>query len=261
VSQPVLSLPRRKPPVVLRVLPSGRALLVAAALVSVAAGLYALARETSMFAVRSFEVEGASPHLAAQVRVVLSSVEGKSLLALDGAAIVRRIDDLPSVRSASYDRDFPHTLRLRIVPEQPVAVLRSGAASWLVSARARVIAVVDRTRYRAIPRIWLPPGFDVQVGSLLTDEAGAVARSLQTFVAGGFAHRVTWARLHDRQLTLGMRSGLELRLGEPADLALKLTVVRSIEPTLARPSAGGPTYLDVSVPERPVAGSNPQPGG
>ena len=30
---------------------------------------------------------------------------------------------------------------------------------------------------------------------------------------------------------------------------------------LALPAAGGPDYLDLAVPERPVAGRNPQPGG
>jgi len=30
---------------------------------------------------------------------------------------------------------------------------------------------------------------------------------------------------------------------------------------LAFPAAGGPDYLDITVPERPVAGRNPQPSG
>jgi cell division protein FtsQ len=261
VSQRVLSLPRRKPSVLLRTLPSGRALLVATALVLVAAGLYGLARETSMFAVRSIDVEGASPELAAQVRAVLRPVEGTSLLALKAGAVVARVDDLPAVRLATYDRDFPHTLRIHVVPEQPVAVLRSGAASWLISARARVIGVVDSGTRRGVPRIWLPAGFDAAPGSFLTGEAAAAARALQAFVAAGFANRVTWARIRGGVLTLGTYSGLELRLGAPIDLPLKIAVVERIAPTLTTPSTGGPAYLDVSAPERPVAGSNPQVEG
>jgi hypothetical protein len=60
---------------------------------------------------------------------------------------------------------------------------------------------------------------------------------------------------------LGLRSGLKLDFGAPTSLDLKIAVVRSILPTLARPSGGGPSYLDVSVPERPVAGPNSQVGG
>ena len=66
----------------LRVLPSGRALLVATALVLIAAGLYGVARETSMFAVRAVDVQGAPPALAAQVRAALRPVAGTNLLAL-----------------------------------------------------------------------------------------------------------------------------------------------------------------------------------
>src|SRR5262249_18239432 len=156
VTQRVLSLPRRRPPALLRALPSGRPLLVATAVVLIAAGLYGLARETSMCAVRSVEVEGAPPPVAAQVRAALQSVEGRSLLAVNAGEIVPRVENLPAVQAATYDRDFPHTLRVRIVPEVPVAVLRSGPASWLISSRARVISVVDNGTLRRIPRIWLP---------------------------------------------------------------------------------------------------------
>lgn len=242
-------------------LPSGKALAVAATFVACAGGLYALARETSMFAVSRVEVQGAPPALARNIGTVLTPFVGDSLVSLDGAAVVNRLQALPTVVSASYDRDFPHTLRVRVIPERSVAVLRSGALSWLVSARGRVMATVDRKRFRTLPRIWLPPQTRIDVGSFLSDDAGTAARALRAFAATGFARRAIWARIHNGQLTVGLRSGVELRFGAPTDLALKIAVVRSILPTVPLPTAGGPSYLDVSVPERPVAGTNPQPEG
>ena len=50
-----------------RLLPSGRSLLIGFALVAAAAGLYTLARVTPMFAVQRIEVEGAPPAVAAHV--------------------------------------------------------------------------------------------------------------------------------------------------------------------------------------------------
>jgi len=247
--------------VLLRVLPSGRALLIATALVLIAAGLYGIARETSMFAVRAVDVQGAPPAVAAQVRAALRPVEGTNLLALKARDVVPRVENLPAVRSATFDRDFPHTLRVRVVPEVPVAVLRSGAASWLISARGRVISVVDGGTLRAVPRIWLPAGFDVQTGAFLTGDAAAAARALLAFRDAGFARGVTWARIREGELTLGTHSGLELRLGLPVDLPLKIAIVKRISRTLRPPSDGGPVYLDVSVPERPVAGTNSQVSG
>ena len=52
------------------------------------------------------------------------------------------------------------------------------------------------------------------------------------------------------ELKLVLRNGLELRLGDSRDLPVKLEVARRVIPQLA--GAGG--YLDVSVPDRPVAG-------
>lgn len=261
MAQSVLSLPRRRPPAFLRVLPSGKALAIAAICVTCAGGIYALARETSMFAISRIEVRGAPPAVSRNISGALRPFVGNSLVSLDGAAVVNRLEALPTVVSAKYDRDFPHTLRVHVVPERAVAVLRSGAISWLVSARGRAMATVDRKRFRTLPRIWLPPQTRVDVGSFLSDDAGTAARALRAFAATGFARRAIWARIHDAQLTVGLRSGVELRFGAPTDLALKIAVVRSILPTVPVPAAGGPSYLDVSVPERPVAGTNSQPEG
>ena len=262
VGQSVLSLPRRRPPAVVRLLPSGRALLIGLAALSIGLGLYGLARETSMFAVRTIEIQGAPPSVAAQAHTALLSFEGTNLLRLNGAAVIRRLESLPTVVSATYDRDFPHTLRVRVVAEQPVAVLRRGVSSWLVSERGRVMGTVDPKRYPRLPRIWLSAATQIETGALLADEeGGAAARALAAFAGSGVAPRVLWARAHGGTLTVALRSGLEVRFGPLSDLPLKLAIVKAILPALAAPSAGGPTYLDVAVPERPVAGTNSQPGG
>ena len=65
-------------------------------------------------------------------------------------------------------------------------------------------------------------------------------------------------RVSDAELTLVLCTGLEIRLGDPGDLRLKLTIARRV---LAASHADARTagYLDVSVPERPViAAKNPQ---
>jgi cell division septal protein FtsQ len=260
VAEKVLPLGKRRHVDVLRFVPSGRSLAVGVALVVIAGGLYGLARQTSMFALQRIEVVGASPELAGRVQVSLRSYEGRSLLAVDGAAVEQQLDGLAAVRSSVVDRAFPHTLRVHIVPELAVAVLRRGVDSWLVSARGRVISTIPRGTHRALPRIWLPPRTEIAIGALLADDPGGLAaRSLAAFVASGFPRRVSFVRALDGQITLGLRGGLEIRLGAPVDLRLKIAVAHGIVPVLALPSAGGPEYLDVVVPERPIAGRNPQP--
>jgi cell division septal protein FtsQ len=246
----------------LQLAPSGRSLAIGLALILIAGGLYGLARESSMFAVRSIEVEGASPTVGAEVRAALRSFEGRSLVAVDASRVEQRVEGLPSIRASVVDRAFPHTLHIRVRPELPVAVLRRGAEAWLVSARGRVIAPIALGTHRTLPRIWLPLRTELQLGSLLEDEPGGLAaRSLAAFVGSGFPNRIAFVRALDGQLTLGLRGGLEIRLGAPIDLRLKIAIAHGILPTLAPPAAGGPDYLDLVVPERPVAGRNPQPEG
>ena len=65
-----------------------------------------------------------------------------------------------------------------------------------------------------------------------------------------FPGRVISVTTASQSLTMTLRSHLELRLGEPLDVGLKLAVAAEVIPRLA----DGTTYLDVSVPDRPVAG-------
>jgi len=240
----------------LRARPAPRTLAVVVAVPLVLAGAYVAARETSTFAIRSVSVDGGTPAVQAQVQAAVEPFVGKSLLALDGRAIVRRVDALPTVVSASYDRAFPHTLRISVVPERPVAVLRRGLGSWLLSARGRAIARLAGGARPALPRVWVPTTVQVAAGTFLAPEDGAIAaRALA--LASGFPARISTAAFAHGELAFRLRSGLELRLGEPTDLRLKLAVARRA----LRLLPVGTTYLDVAVPQRPVAGADSQLSG
>jgi POTRA domain, FtsQ-type len=236
--------------------------VAAAAIVVVAALMYLAARATPMFSVTRIEITGAPPAVAAQARTALRFADGHSLLGLDGDGVVAVLERLPPVYRASYDREFPHTLRIRIVPERAVAVLRRGAASWVVSARGRVIAPLARGRLPSLPRIWLTRTAVVRLGEILHDRSGSLAsRALSSFRGAGLGGRIAFVKANGGRIVAGLRTGLEIRFGAPVDLRLKLAVARTILPTLAAPAAGGPRYLDVTVPERPVAGVDPQVEG
>ncbi|HEY3541664.1 MAG TPA: FtsQ-type POTRA domain-containing protein [Gaiellaceae bacterium] len=257
----VAPLPRdRKRAAARRFLPSAQSVIVGFGLLALAVGGYFAARETSAFAVGRVEVTGASPRVSGQVRRAVAPLRGTSLLALDGGALVRRLEALPTVVAAGYDRSFPHTLHIDVVPERPVAVVRQGAKAWLVSARGRVMAPVPPHALahgaHALARIWIPRSTAVAIaGFLPANHAAAVARALA--LAVGFPAHFTTAALHRDGLTLRLRRGVELRLGEPTDIRLKLAIARRA----LRHLPPGSTYLDVSVPGRPVAGKNSQLSG
>lgn len=238
-------------------LPSARALLIGFAILGATVGAYFVARETSMFAVRTIEIDGAPPPVAAHVRSALRSLDGKSLLALSGGDVTQRVDRLPDVASVSYDRNFPHTLRLHVVPAHTIAMLRRGASAWLVSSDGRVIRSAGRTAAPLLPRIWLPSDARVDAGQALPDgDASSAISALAGARRAGLAERVLAVRASDHELTFILEGHLELRFGDASDLVAKVAVARKVVPL-----ASGFGYLDVSVPERPVAGGKSQLSG
>ena len=250
-----LSLPQVHPRAWLaRFAPTRRSLAVGLGLLAIALCGYLLARETSLFAIERIEVHGGSPRVTRQVQSALASLVGRPLVGLDGSAVLARVDALPTVVSASYDRAFPHMLRITLVPEQPAAVLRRGPHSWLVSRRGRVMERLPVTAVPRLPRIWISTRTPVRTGAELTT-AGAAAVAHAVGLAGAFAARVNSASKVNGTLVFHLRSGVALLLGGGGDIKLKVAVaarVLSILPT-------GSTFLDVSSPGRPVSGIGSPP--
>jgi cell division protein FtsQ len=231
--------------------PSGRSLLTAFAIAASAIGGYFVARDTSLFAVRGIEVEGAPPSVGLEVRRALRADLGTSLLRLDLDRVRQEVAAVPTVASASFDRAFPHTLRVVIVPERPVAVVREGAESWLVSAHGRVMANLALGARPRLPRIWIAKGAPLAVGGTAPATLDEPLAAVSPLRAAHFPARVASVRVETDELTLVLRSGLEVRLGDATSVRLKLAVAAKVLPLVAADTR----YIDVSVPERPVAGS------
>lgn len=232
-----------------RIVPSGPSLLAGFALLAAAVAAYGVARETSLFAIRTIVVSGAPADVRARVHEALAELEGRSLVGLGAADLDRRIARLPDVVGVSHDRAFPHTLRVFVRPERPLLVLRRGGESWLVSARARVVRPLERGTRPSLPRVWVPRTVEVAVGDTLGDPAAQRAVRVLALAGTELPARVRTVELERAETTLILRTGVEVRLGREHDLRLKLAVAAQVLPKLGRES----TYLDVAVPDRPVA--------
>ena len=241
-----------------RTLPSGRALLLGFALLAAGALAYVGARETSVFALRSIQINGAPPRVAAHVRAALEPLAGRSLLAVNRGELERRLAVLSDVAGVSFDRDFPHTLRVVVSPAHSIAVLRRGASAWIVSSDGRVVRTAGLFAARKLPRIWIPQTAAVDVGMVVGDaDAARGVQALAIARRARFGTRITAVRATDRELTFVLAAGPELRFGDATSMPLKLGVVKRVLPLVQSTSA----YLDVTVPARPIAGGNPQVAG
>lgn len=241
-------------------LPTGRSILVALAILAAAAGAYAVARETSIFAVRTLDVRGGTPAIRAQVRTALSGEMGRSLLRVGGADIEQRLAAVSGVRSFRFDRSFPNTLEVVVTAERPALVIRQGKTAFLVSASGRVLRPLADARLSSLPRLWLPTKLEAPaVGKDLPAAETAAAVAVAPLRSAPLPGRVENVKSGNGQLTLVLGSGFEVRLGDVGDLRLKLAIARRI---LAQTGAAtGPGYVDVSVPERPVLAANSQVTG
>jgi hypothetical protein len=120
-----------------------------------------------------------------------------------------------------------------------------------------VIARVDRHAKPRLARMWVAKDVALERGQLVDGDVKVAVEAVTPLAGAHFPGRVASLTTADDQLTLRLRSGLELRLGDIRDVDLKLAVAARVIPRL--PLGAG--YLDVSVPDRPVAGppgSDPQ---
>ena len=232
-----------------RFVPSGRSLGVSLAVLVVAGVAYWVAYSTSVFAVERVEVRGAPPQLAREVQAATRDLVGSSLVAVDAEAVEGTLRALPTIAGVSVDRAFPHTLVVKVAPERPVAVVRRGRSSWLVTGAGKVIRPIETGTERSFPRLWLAKGTGIRLGGSVPAGWLPATRALAEAHSVGLGSRVKGIRPQGDELTLVLRRGTEIRLGRPTEVGLKLTVAAKV---LALVDSGT-SYVDVSVPQRPVA--------
>jgi cell division protein FtsQ len=231
-------------------------------LLAFAVGAYLTARDTSLFAVQTLDVRGGTPTLRAQVRAALAGDVGRSLLRVDESSLASKLTPLAGVRAFTFDRAFPHTLRVVVRRERPALVVRRvpGKEAYLVAASGRVLRALPHPERSSMPRLWVTHDVAITVGGTLPPGVAAAATAAavgqDVVLAGG----IRTVRETSSELTLTLGSGLDVRLGDGGDLRLKLAIARRI---IAESGGGaiGAGYLDVSVPERPVLHLNSQVAG
>ena len=188
--------------------------------------------------------------MAREVTATTRDLVGRSLVTIDADEVEGTLRALPAVAGVSVDRAFPHTLVVRVAPERPVAVARRGDRSWLATGAGKIIRQIETGTERGLPRLWLAKGTTIRLGGMVPTGWVPATRALAEAHSVGLASRVKGIRPVGDELTLVLRSGTEIRLGRATEVGLKLTVAARV----LRLVGGATTYVDVSVPQRAVAG-------
>jgi cell division protein FtsQ len=226
----------------------------AIALIVLVVGYYGI-RSSPVFDVREVAVTGGDPALNAAIQAKTeTATEGRSLLAVDSGSIQRAVEALPAVRSATVDRSFPNELSVSIVMYHPAVAVTSGHHTYLVADDAHVIGTVKAAPPHVVA-VALPDGAKLAVGQTSTDRNLAAALWLLRSTPTWFSHqfgRITDVTPRAGTVTATVGSHMQLRLGSPNQLDLKMKVVTRSLGRLDARDRKTIKYVDVSAPGRPV---------
>jgi cell division protein FtsQ len=227
-----------------------RRLLVAAVVAVLLTALYMLwLRDSSLVAVDRVEVTGLTNRDADRIEVALASTaETMTTLHVDEARLQDAAAAFPVVARVEAQPDFPHGMTIHVIEHRPVALAVADGRKQPLAGDGSVlegIAVegdlptIDLAV--AMPQRRLGPGAARDAALVAAAAPAVIVRRVDSLAREGGARGVV-AELED---------GTELVFGAPEQLAAKWAAAIRV---LADDEADGATYVDVRIPERPVAG-------
>jgi cell division protein FtsQ len=203
-------------------------------------------RTSSLVGVDSVTITGAEGRQAGEIRDVLTAASlDMTTLAVDEGALRRAVSGYPVVRSLRTSTDFPHRLRSTVQTYRPVAALQAGGALTAVAADGTLLRGSAAKNLPLVGTRRAPTGD--RVGDAATRRAIAVVGA----APAALRHRVERVFRGSRGLAATVSGGPKLYFGGGRRLRAKWSAAAQV---LARSDARGASYIDVRIPERPVAG-------
>jgi cell division protein FtsQ len=208
-----------------------------------------LAVQSSLLAVRTIDVQGATLTGDDEVRRAAQVGRSDPLVFVDLGAVARRVEQLPWVEEARVTRDFPSTLHIEVTERAAAGWYEDGDEVFLVDASGRVLET--REVAPALPEIVGLEAGARPGGSVTPHEAASVAVALPPELV----ERVVKVRIETAAAAptaiLQLDEGPEIRLGTLDRLGEKGAAAFAVLGVLQEPV---PRYIDVAVPEAPVTG-------
>ena len=225
-----------------------RRAVAAAILVAVlVSGYYLWLRDSSLFEVRDVTVTGATANEEEIASVLTEEAHGMTTLHVDVDALTRAAQQFPTIASISADSTLLHGLEIKITERLPVAVAKIEGRPVAISADGYLLRRVDFDP-KELPPIHVEGSPAVRLDFDGQEQAGilgAAPEELRSQIAD-----VTYDP--DRGGVVAQLSEApELRFGDSSRPEAKWAAAAAV---LGSPDLGGPSYIDVSVPDRPVAG-------
>jgi cell division protein FtsQ len=227
-----------------------RRLLAGALIAALIGGLYFLwLRDSSLVAVEQVSVTGLTSRDSERLRAALTSTaETMTTLHVEPERLERAAAAFPVVAAIEVTRDFPHGLRIHVIEHRPAAVVEVDGREVPIAGDGSVLAgmpvegglpAIELSI--ALPQRRLPPGAARDSARVAGGAPSVIARRLESVGREGGA----------RGVVVQVEDGPEIVFGGADRIAAKWAAAVRV---LADEEAAGAAYVDVRIPERPVAG-------
>ena len=224
-----------------------RAIAAALALVVLFGGYMLWFRNLPLFSINEVTVTGATTNEPA-IRRAIEQISGDmTTLHLDDSELRNTVAHFPTVASVGATTSFPHTLHVTVTERLPVAFVKVGDRRTAVSADGYLLLGASFDP-KHLPRI----EGSLTNGVRLDGDAAAQAAILGATPAP-LRDRIDRASWDDAQggVVVNLDGGPDLRFGDGSRARDKWTAAVAV---LSSSEHGSPSYLDISVPDRPVSG-------
>jgi cell division protein FtsQ len=222
--------------------------LAGAILVLALYGLYAFwFRDLSWFAIHDVTIKGATTN-ERQIRSAVEQVAGDmTTLHIKDDELRNAVARFPTVASVGASTSFPHGLQVTITERLPVAFVQIRGEQTAVSADGYLLTGAHFDA-KALPRIEGAGARGVRL-----DEDTAAQAAILGATPTPLKNRITTSTWDDQRggVVVDLKNGPEVRFGDGSRAQDKWAAAVAV---LSSNEHGSPSYLDVSVPDRPVSG-------
>lgn len=240
-------------PVRLSMTPRMRARLLVAAAITIALGcIYQFwFRDSSFVAVERVEVSGLTTKDASSIRAALEAAgEDMTTLHVNREALDDVARRFPAIKSIQVETDFPHGLHIRVIERVPAALVMLDDTPLPVAGDGTVLTGVRPPKGLPVLRTEKP-----QQAGRLTDEETLRALLVVGAAPAGLPQRIERVSEGSQHgIVIELRDGPDVFFGDADRAGAKWVAATRV---LADPDAAGASYIDVRLPERPVAGGLP----
>jgi cell division protein FtsQ len=224
-----------------------RAIAAAILLILLYAGYMFWFRNLSWFAIDDVTISGATTSEQQIKQAVELAAGDMTTLHIKDGELRDAVARFPTVASVRAGTSFPHTLHVTITERLPVAWVQADGRQTAVSADGCLLTGASFDRH-GLPRIDGAAAHGARLDEDAAAQAailGATPRPLRDRVASS-----SWDDEHGG-VVVDVDGGPEIRFGDGSRAQDKWTAAVTV---LSSSERGSPSYLDVSVPDRPVSG-------